>query len=689
MEPRPENRILSSLIIFSELYDNKKDIYEVIREFIYEILRITRLFKFNLTQITKEVNDWFDFDIPEAVIKTALRKTDFKKIDGNYLVEKLPNQELDLITRKKGDEKTNSEIFSNLIKFVENKKGNKLSVEEQDRLVNSFCSFLIDGSNITDSIEFVSGFIISNKENKDFNDQLTKIREGLILYSGIRYGINLGQLGSWTNRLTIFIDTEILFHCCGLNGEVFKAIFIEFFKFVQEINSNEKSKIIKLEYFREVKTEIDDFFSAAESILEGKGALNPHNTAMLSVLSGCRTRSDIINKKTDFFEVLKSYGIFETKEQIKFSDADQQNNIISKDLLELLNGRYKCDISENLTFINYIYVLRQGKNGPNLEDVNYILLTGNSTTINLALCDEIRRNGEISSATSLDWMINRFWFKLNKGLGDGHFPKSVNIIPRAQIVLASLINSNIGIKFDNLKYDISQGKITAEQAQERAIALRRQATKPEEINIDSIPQILDILKEDSLEKYILEQQKIKNDSETIGQENQKLKQELDVTKNDLGQAFKRISLLETVIINSRIENLKFLVTEKEKQVDDLIKIEKKFSKEANRIFAFHVVQIVLGMVIFYEIAIYLFTAYKATWISIVLSALSTLFPFIYLLVKGKKWDLVQTYNEAKNNTLLSTFKKRSYIPSTLVMKKKELNDLQIELSEIVKGKLVK
>lgn len=65
--------------------------------------------------------------------------------------------------------------------------------------------------------QYISAFILKNEKDGEFKASLNKIREGVILYSGLKYNTNLSETGSWKNELTVYLDTEIIFHFYGLN----------------------------------------------------------------------------------------------------------------------------------------------------------------------------------------------------------------------------------------------------------------------------------------------------------------------------------------------------------------------------------------------------------------------------------------------------------------------------------------
>lgn len=72
----------------------------------------------------------------------------------------------------------------------------------------------------------------------------------MILYSGVRYGEITQKRKELVdyNYLVIYLDTEILFHFAGYNGELYKSLFEDFYKLVKEINSSNRKIFFK--YFK-------------------------------------------------------------------------------------------------------------------------------------------------------------------------------------------------------------------------------------------------------------------------------------------------------------------------------------------------------------------------------------------------------------------------------------------------------
>lgn len=536
MENTLENsKCLASLAVFRELYDNQKDVYGVISEFLKEIISAENKYQFGLTEITLLLNESYDFNIPEAVVKTSLSRLPFlSKSNGVYSV----NKPIDQIRNKEFQEKqnkiynSNNNVVNRLFTYIESQKKISLSEAEKETIVKSLCSFMLDESTAQEYSEYIGAFIVQRKSEDALLAQLDTIKEGVVLYTGLKYNSNLNDLGAWNTQITIFIETEILFHFAGYNGELFKILFNDFFTFVKEINSQsinkDGKKKIHLKYFIEVKNEIERFFKKAEFIINGEDTLNPSKTAMASIVNGCKTPSDIIEKKAIFYNLLKTNGITEDTYTEYYSAKNHKFNIEDQSIIESLQSSIVTDydIRENLKFLNYVNILRQGSSDRNFENIGYILLSGNATTIQLAWHDLIKPNGNVPLATTLTFLTNKLWFKLGKGFGKNNYPKTFDIITKAQIVLSTQVNDSISYKYDSLQEKLKKGELNEKQALATIVELRRESKKPEDIKADDLSDILDSISENNIEKYVQEQELFKIQTQKQKEENEDLKKEL-------------------------------------------------------------------------------------------------------------------------------------------------------------------
>ncbi len=535
-EINEESKCLASLALFRELYNNDKDIYSIICEFLKEIVTTQGKYQFTLTEITTILNETYDFKIPEAVVNTSLNrfKTALTKTYGIFTItDKTTFNITNKLTDKHNEIKINNEIIiQNLFNYIEDKKKATLNEDEKTAIIHSFISFIIDENTSQEFSEYISAYIVKENQNTDFTRQLNIIKEGVILYTGLKYNINLNKLGSWNTELTIFLETEILFHFAGYNGELYKILFNDLFSLIKEINqaSLKKSskRLIHLKYFADVKNEIDNFFKKAEHIVQGNDKANPSKTAMTAIIDGCKTPADIISKKTLFYNLLKQNSIFEDDYTQYYTTQNHKYNLEDQNLLSELSKKNAIDdIQPYFKYLNYVNIHRKGNSNNAFERIGYVLLSGTAITLGLAWDESIKPNGNIPLASNLSFLTNKFWFKLNKGFGKSEHPKSFDIVTKAQIVLSTQLKNSVSSKFNELQSKMKNGQMTKEEAVSTLVNLRSEAKKPEDINEENIETILSSIEESSIEKHIKEQDLFKQKAKEQEAENLKLKEKID------------------------------------------------------------------------------------------------------------------------------------------------------------------
>ena len=118
------SKLLASLAVFRELYNAEKDVFEIIASFLKDIIKLNKLYSFNLTEITSKLNFTFEFNIPTAVVKTALGRLDFIcKEKGTYSVNDLSKiQSIDVEEKQRTISSNNDQILNDLYRFVEKEK---------------------------------------------------------------------------------------------------------------------------------------------------------------------------------------------------------------------------------------------------------------------------------------------------------------------------------------------------------------------------------------------------------------------------------------------------------------------------------------------------------------------------------------------------------------------------------------
>ena len=181
-------------------------------------------------------------------------------------------------------------------------------------------------------------------------------------------------------------------------------------------------------------------------------------------------KSDIVEKESKFFHDLQSIGITEEPDINYYENHNYvvESNKVIDEVKELhhRDDEYNEEKCKNyLKLFTKINTLRKGQNDLGFDDCKFIILTGNKFVKNLAHHNEIKaNNNSIPFVTDIDFITNRFWFKLNKGFGksDGK-PRSFDIIARAQMVLAAQMNNTVHKEYVDFKKRYNDKNITKEE----------------------------------------------------------------------------------------------------------------------------------------------------------------------------------------------------------------------------------
>ncbi len=513
MNTKDNNRLIASIAVFSELCNSEGDLKSIISEFLKSVFAFEKQWALDPQEATQLLKKHFDFDIPEAVVRTCLnnlknqgflerKQGKFHVLDVNYNAE--------VFEQKLNQQKKNqSEIEQELIQFSEKLLEKKLDEQEKIKLLDNFMSYVLDNGVNEKYTTIISSFVIENAGNAKIVASLNQIKEGLVLVTGLRYTDDLNNLGSWDEELTIYLDTEHLFNASGYNGEVYEGLFKDFYELIKEINAvsskKKQKKLVDLRYFTDTQEETSRFFYVAEKIIKREDSATPENTAMESICKGCTTVSDILRKKTAFESNLKTMGISLQADLDYYSKPEL--NIEDKELIsKYKNDFYEDQVIKALKSFTRINYFKKGINRTSFEKCRHIILTGKITSLVLSKDLEVKNEAkDIPFATDIDFITNRVWFRLNKGLGKNNkLPATLDIVTKAQIALASQINRSVEQRFEELKLELKNGKLNENQAQDYYYNLREKAKRPEEIKVDILKESIQFIFENDLEKHLKE-----------------------------------------------------------------------------------------------------------------------------------------------------------------------------------------
>lgn len=510
--------VLASFATLKSLNDGKtyKSSYQLLSEFISYIIQNEKLYTFTAFDMKNKLTSVFGFNIPEAVVKTAIKTLEYIDKGKDFFVVNKEKIEKNLVIEqaKQKAEKISEIITNKLFEFVQL----KCPEENISDIEKDFISFVIDDQQLTSSkyIDLISEFVLSYENDSVMQEYLSNIREGSIIYIGINYNIN--ETGSLTKPLTLYLGMEILFSLAGYNGEICQQLAQDFLDQVRAANVNGKK--IKLLYFNDTKTEIDRFFMAAEAIVEGQSYVFD-TTAMKIIVNGCSSVSDVKIKKSDFYFKMKAtFGIIEDTNYDYYTEAYNKYNLESLDQLNKQD-----DISWRI--ISHINKLRKGVISAFPTDSEFLFITNTSSILKASReqVDRIKREKclELVSdyAVTMERITNILWYKLGNGFGQKNYPSNVNSVLKARIVLSSNISHNVAQLYRETAEKYQSGEISSEQLAARIISLRKKPLLPEEISIDIIDDALDF-SEEWLNKY---EEQVQIDKTLIIEQNKQIEEQ--------------------------------------------------------------------------------------------------------------------------------------------------------------------
>lgn len=585
MEKNINNSTLASYAVMKYLADDKeyKNSYEIMADFIRYIIVDKNLHSFSVIDIESYLRNEFGFDsIPEQAIRTSLNQiSECSKSENEYTISNNIAYETDAFKRvKAASDEHSQDVTKKLFEFAMQISSDSVWLE---KLEASFIKYLLDDSATIDHeySDVISKFILSVDGDRKIKEKIEDIREGSILYTGLAY--NISELGSINSDLTLFLDTEILFNIAGYNGELYKKMADDFLDQVRLANS--KHKRIKLKYFKEVENEVSGFFTAAENTLRGRGEF-VLSTAMRSILNGCSSVSDVIDKEADFFHKLQyQYGIVPDEKASYYNEDDIEYNDES-----IPAGFPKDEKSyEAVKFINYIYKLRKGQQYAEYTKCKYLLIT------------ETRRIQEISNsekeapsvcgyAVPMSFITNLLWYKLGSGFSKSVYPINTDVVYKAKRILSGELFSNITRFYTDTKKKFKDGEISQESLVNRIVLLRDKSRYPDELNNDNVDELLDFSQE-----YINHYEESIKYNEVRSAEQQKLIKDLkekhkvseeknDELLNELNRAKEERN--KSIAINKDQESK---IIEQQKELDVYHKKEEKqekIKKKAKQIILF-------------------------------------------------------------------------------------------------------
>jgi hypothetical protein len=521
---------MASMAVLGTLYNKQHNIKNVLAIFVSSAASSFRHSKFTLFDLTEKINEMFEFELPQYLVKTIIRDELKQSIELSYghyhNINQINTESIsDLDNQANQIQKEHENIFLELEKYVETIKNFALFPAERKKLFHEFSCYILNIANGNEYNDIISAFIIKNERNENFQKNLSTIKEGLILYTGVKYGGITSAQTHLDGNLIIFLEQEILFNLAHLNGESFYLITKELIDFVSTINQVSHKYKIELKYLRNTEAQIQEFFTAAESILRNKRRLAYMQTAMETILKDCETPNDVITKQIEFYQILRKLKI--TLDTTNFVNLHEnpdyyKYNIIDESLTSFVKESSQEDRLDKLEILNNILYLRKDLVGRTLDNSRYLVATGTNDTLKISrkIFEEQRKIGAASNtqnhyffptALHISDLITWLWFKVNKGFGGSTLPETFNIITKAQITLNTKMNIKFEQEYQKVNMQLQNGMLDEKTAQERIFELRNRINlRPNIITSDNIEEVEDLILSDDMISRIAEQRALDN-----------------------------------------------------------------------------------------------------------------------------------------------------------------------------------
>ena len=457
-----KNNLLASIALFG-IYRNKNlDTYDLVAQYISAVIAQKQYSTFKPDTMQSDLKELYQIDIPIGVIKSVCRN----RIEGvtmknkEFICDLLPKDEIE---KEYTDLNVGyEELFASLITYVQ-----KESEGYSDQTIkDSFADYLVEGSiDDTKLNNLYAAFISSKQSDKETRQKIDLLSSGLISYNGLSYTEAAGNNGAWTDKLTIYLDTEFLFSCAGYNDSYPHAVFKELYDLVKEINTSyrrrtkKEDNLVELKYLKDTRDIYQSLFNTAKSLKENNGVPDPSKKALLKIMSESVTAFDVNTHQAKIDSAIKdTYQIiYDDKDYSNFI-TDPRYVLYDEKTVSSIDGKFNPQKDENTTRkIDYysrvftiINGLRGGKKVGIFEQSRYIFLTGSRIGHGTSKAARID-NKTVSFATDIDFLVSRFWFKLNKQIVTNHIPVSLDIVARSQAALTREVSRKVKLLYEELR----------------------------------------------------------------------------------------------------------------------------------------------------------------------------------------------------------------------------------------------
>lgn len=542
---------ISAFATFKDFADKETSLFHVLDLFMAYTADVNRRKLLSADEMVDLLFNEFEFKIYPAVVKKILRKSQyFIRLDKNY-------QRNDKILAEgfceniKEEECTESILIQEMISFVENETLEKLTEEESQKLAHDFCLYLLDKT-ISDTNYFglISKFLLSKGEDKKTIQTLNKIKAGMVLYNGITYESDDPNTSSWSEKITLILNTDVLFSIAGYNGELCQRCGDDFLELVKFANRGNEESLIRLRYLEMTMDEIINYFDKAKDIVKGRSVRVPNATAMKNIVEKCKSPSDVAIEFGRFKDLLSELTIESQPCHYSFDSLKDTNfNIERIDALSEVSPENENEAFKDWELLNRISFLRNCRFAYTKDKAIYTLITDKRSILNYS--NLVRQDKQIGLADDLESYVSYLWFKLNKRIQHKELPSSFNIILKTQQLLASTLGDKILDIYEETKAKFDRGEIDQQSVERSIVALNQYAKMAESITSDNAEKVWDSVNNLTIsnieQEYVEKLTELENAKDNLFS----TKTELETTKEELHNAVTALEGTQTILSNTQ------------------------------------------------------------------------------------------------------------------------------------------
>lgn len=515
------NYFISALALFQSLFKSKKgDVYAIIAHFIMVV--VNNKSSFTTEEVIELLNKEYHLKLPVRIVNMCIQNKYFSYSKGKYhLINSYSDAIQELCKELREIDQQNDNILNNLFVFVEKDRLINLNDEEKKSLSQQFYDYILDNDsqcNTETYKESILKFIINNEHDAAFLQNLDHLKEGLIIYNGIRY-YEGSKNNTWKHHTVFFLDVEYLFSSYGMNGSYYKNCIDDFLSLVKEINDGSAKKDnhsrIELRFFSETKEKIDEFFRQA-ILLKNNPHLSNVTEAMEFILNNCVDETEILHLKSKFYTYLDELDIKEYDGQISiekgkdliFEKADTFNKQFEERFSQYIDKAHYY-----LKFADYINILREGKKVNDIEKCMYVFLSDSSLSTEISkFIMEVDSTAGTHLLSRTDEFVERMWFKLQKGLIDQNSFASFNVLMKAKKIVSSFLSEKATKAYEEYK----KSTASRDELKNFYFEIRKNCCAPESVHANALSNesVLDDY-EESKRKYFENQSVLKAKADRV------------------------------------------------------------------------------------------------------------------------------------------------------------------------------